>query len=174
MIPDPPIAIAGDYDITVTTTVDTCDVGSGTVMTPMLVDEIDAVMAEVDLPIGGAGGACDRQDFLRTCDTLTRAESMDTQIGPCPVRVDVTTVLDFFDDDTVSGTEINELTTLNAQACAGVFSDCTVELDIAGARCTGCFSCVEMTSTSTPGPWGAFAVAAGARIAPGEAPPAVW
>ena len=157
VIPDPPLPITGDYDVTVTTVVDTCGFGGGVVVTPMQVDEMGADAAEVDLPVGGSG-ECNRQDYFRVGNTLTRIKSSTTQIGACPVLLDVTSVLDFHADDTVTGTESNVITILDAGACPGL-DDCTIELAIDGARCAACFACVPPPSAASPDPWGSLASA---------------
>jgi hypothetical protein len=166
VIPDPPLAIAGDYDVTVATALDTCGFGGGTIVAPMQVDEEATDAAEVDLPIGGSG-ECNRQDYERVENTLTRIGSAQARIGTCPVVLDVTTVLEFHADLTVTGSETNTLTILDAGACPGL-ADCTIELVIDGARCAACFSCVPPPG-SAGSPWGSLALAA-RRSGPAPAP----
>jgi cysteine-rich repeat protein len=135
-----PLPITGEYDIHVATVLDTCDFGSGSTDTPMDVNELDETTAVVDVPIGGAGGTCNPTRFARNGDTLTRVASSDESIGPCLVRTDVVTTLSFFDDGTVTGSESNTLTEIGGD-CSGLVLPCEVNLSMAGARCSGCFSC---------------------------------
>ena len=150
-IEQPPLTISGDYAVDIGTTLDTCGFGSGSTSTPMNVEELSATDVTVDIPIGGAGGACNGRNFVRVGDTLTRQQSTLQLIGACTVQVTVTTTLTFFADDTVTGTEINSFSEVGG-VCSGFTLPCTVELDVTGARCVGCFNCVAPTSgTSTKG-----------------------
>ena len=126
-------------------------IGGTALDTPMQIEELSAVLVEVDLPVGGAGGECNRIEYARNVNTLERLETLLIDVGPCPVRHDVTTILEFFDDDTVSGSEINKFTPLNPVACLGEFAACTIELAITGDRCAACFDCSPIAGTAAAG-----------------------
>jgi hypothetical protein len=126
----------------------------------MEVTELDPARANVDIPIGGAGGECNVSTFLRDNNTLTLNESSNQQIGICTVQVDVMTVLTFFADDTVAGFEIDRLSEAGGD-CSGLALPCELQLDLNGSRCTGCFSCVLAPLATDRLRWGPFANGAG-------------
>jgi len=138
-----PFAIGGEYEVTVGVTIDDCiGIDHEEIVTPMQIQEMTETVAEVDLPVGGAGGECNRVEYARDVNTLERFESKLIDITPtCTVEHCVTTVLDFFDDGTVVGSEVNEFAPRDPMACMGDFSLCTIEVAIDGARCTDCFEC---------------------------------
>jgi len=147
----PPLIISGDYAVVIDTTLDTCGFGSGSASSPMNVEEQSAALVTVDIPVGGAGGECNPRTFTRAGDTLTRQQATLQQFGGCTVQVTVTTVLTFFPDDTVAGTEINSLSEVSGD-CSSLNLPCAVELGITGDRCTGCFNCIAPTTgTGTRG-----------------------
>ena len=73
--------------------------------THMQVNELDPTAVEIDIPVGGFGGECDRKDYTRNVNTVTRVETIHEQIGDCVIQADVTTELTFFGDDSVTGFE---------------------------------------------------------------------
>jgi len=146
-----PLIISGEYAVDIETTLDTCGFGSGSTSTPMNVQEVSATVVTVDIPVGGAGGECNERNFVRVGDTLTRQQSTMQQIGACKVQVSVTTTLTFFSGLTVMGSEINTFSEVSGD-CSGLTLPCTVELDVTGATCNGCFDCIAPTAgTDTRG-----------------------
>ena len=129
----------------------------------MLVSELVPPTVEIDIPIDGFGGTCDRKSYTRNRNTVTRMEEIHGQIGVCIIRADVTTELTFFDDDSVSGSETNEVQA-DGGDCAGVSLPCTVELQVNGARCIGCFACVDPTAETGSSVLGPLAAGAGKSL----------
>ncbi len=125
--------------------------GTSPTNAPMLVNELDPTTVEIDIPNGGVGGDCNRKDFTRDGNTVTRVEAIHGQIGSCTIQTDVTTELTFFNDDTVTGFETNAIQASGGD-CSGLSLPCAVQLETDGARCIGCFACVNPTvETSGPG-----------------------
>jgi cysteine-rich repeat protein len=158
-----PLSIAGEYDLNITLVLDTCDFGATSTTSPMEVIELTQTQATVNIPIGGAGGECNRETYFRQGNVLTRNESSLQQIGPCTVQVDVTTSLTFFDDDTVTGFETNQLTAAGGD-CSGLVLPCETNFTVAGSRCSGCFSCVMPSTATARVGLGSFATGAGATL----------
>ncbi len=146
-----PFPISGEYNLSIDTVADTCGFGTSPANAPMEVNELDPTTVKIDIPNGGVGGDCNRKDFTRDGNTVTLVETLHRQIGSCVIQVDVTTELTFFNDDTVTGFETNAIQA-NGGDCSAVSLPCTVELETNGARCIGCFACVNPTAgTARPG-----------------------
>jgi cysteine-rich repeat protein len=156
------LAISGTYGVDVQIERDSCFSSSGSESSPMSIDELDAAHADVDIPVGGAGGECDPRTFARDNNTLTLIESSDQQIGACTLRVDVTTILTFFDDDSVTGVELDRLSEVGGD-CSGLTLPCEIQLMLTGARCVGCFDCVPSALGSGRLRWGPLGSGAGLR-----------
>ena len=135
--------LTGEYDVSVDVSLDTCGFGQAPGSTPMRV--VDLSQVSVDIP---ADGECNPKTFDRNFDTLTLIESFDTQIGPCTVRVDVSTELTFLADGSVTGSEVNNLQAVGG-LCTSLTLPCTLQLQLTGTTCAGCFAC---TAPATGGP----------------------
>jgi cysteine-rich repeat protein len=157
------LSIAGEYDLSIDPVLDTCGFGTTPTTSPMEVIELTQSQVTVNIPIGGAGGECNRENFTRQGNTVTRSESSSQQIGACTVQVDVTTSLTFFGDDTVTGFETNELTALGGD-CSGLALPCAVELTVSGSRCSGCFDCVMPSFAAARAGLGSLAAGTGATL----------
>jgi cysteine-rich repeat protein len=140
------LVIDGEYDLSISLVRDTCGFGAAPTDAPMQVQELDPVTAEVDIPAGGAGGDCNRQDFARAGNTLTLLRLVHQQIGACFIQVDVITELTFSNDAGgigVTGSETNAVTATGGD-CSGLNLPCSIELAVGGATCSGCFFCVDL------------------------------
>ncbi len=156
---EPFLGISGEYNLNIDTVVDTCNFGSSPAPSPMEVDEQDPTTVEIDIPVGGFGGECNRAEYTRAVNIVTRVATIHGEIGACIIQADVTTELTFFADDTVTGFETNAVQAAGGD-CSGVSLPCSVELVVNGARCTGCFACVNppaATSSRLLGPLGGVA-----------------
>jgi cysteine-rich repeat protein len=163
----PPLSITGEYSVDIDGQ-DSCGFGTGPASSPMEAIELGATRVNIDIPVGGAGGECNPQEVGRQGNTLTLIQSSMQQIGSCIMQVDVTTVLTFFDDDTVTGFEDSTLTEAGGD-CSSQTLPCQIQLDLVGARCQGCFSCVIPAVTSVRRGMGPLGAAAGATFeAPGR------
>ena len=161
--PEGTVDLDGFYALEVSTVADGCGFGSGSASTPMAVQELTPSLVRVDVPIGGAGGACNGQEYTRRGNTLERSETSTQLIGLCSVEVEVTVTLCFSADGGVTGTEVDSLTAVGGD-CSAIPLPCTVELAVEGALCRDCFSCGAPFGTPPPPRLGPFAVAAGARV----------
>jgi len=164
----PPLHLDGDYSVDVDGQ-DTCGFGTGMSTTPMRVIELAPVRFLVNIPVGGAGGECDAQEFERQGNTLTLIRSWMQQIGGCTVQVDSTTVLTFFDDGSVSGFEDTTLSEAGGN-CSALSLPCDINLALDGQDCAACFSCVNPASGAALRGIGLFGGAAGATVDALKAP----
>ena len=149
VMPDP-IVITGEYSISINSTFDSCGFAIPGVNTAMLVEELGASSARVDIPIGGLGGTCNPHVFDRSGDIITESGSAALQLnlgcagGDCIVQIDHTTTLEFDSNGhvTVVGDETNTVSATGGD-CSCVILPCSIELSIGGSDCAGCFSCVN-------------------------------
>jgi cysteine-rich repeat protein len=155
--------INGEYAIDVDTTLDTCGFGSGSSSNVMEVVEQTQSSVTVNIPVGGPGGECNRQDFDRMGNTVTRTESSNQTSGDCTILVEVTTSFSFYADNTLTGFEINSLSAAGGD-CSGFTLPCEVRLATSGARCSGCFDCFTPLRGSGAARLGLLGSAAGAEI----------
>jgi hypothetical protein len=160
MMPDPPLELDGEYQIAVDTGMDTCGFGTGSSETPIEVSASDMTSAIVDIPLGGLGGSCAPGPFDRMDNRLFRTVVSQQSVGTCVVDTTTTTVLDFFSDGSVSGSETTTLTPVGGD-CSLFGGECTLELTLDGGECAGCFACTP------PGPVSAQAPVEGAGFSGG-------
>ena len=163
LLETPPVAIEGEYSVDITVDTDECLLGAGPANAPMRVTELAAALFTVDIPVGGAGGECNPQDFGRQGDTLTYSRSSTQMVGTCEVLIDVTTVLTFFAGGSVSGFESTTLSEFGGD-CTQLTLPCDVDLTLNGADCGNCFSCVAPATAPVPRGPGPLATGAGGRL----------
>lgn len=149
MMPEPPLTLDGEYQIAVDTLLDRCGFGTEPASTPIFVVENGEDKATVDIPLGGAGGSCAPGPFDRVGNLLSRMLVSQQSVGMCVVDTLSVTLLEFFADGSVIGSESLTLTPVSGD-CSAFGPACTVELSLIGDACSGCFSCVVSTTAIAP------------------------
>jgi len=147
VIPDPALMIDGEYQIAVDTVVDRCGFGTGSSSTPISVFETGESSANVNIPLGGAGGQCSDGPFQRMDNLLSRSFVTQQSVGSCVVDTLETTTLEFFADGSVVGSESVTLMPVSGD-CSSFGGECTSEVSLTGDLCSGCFSCLRPTAAT--------------------------